>query len=68
MIKLNIKIILLIPIVFLICVANLDAVINDGEKLTFTISYGIIKECGGNIRVAPVKGEGACFIITFPIT
>jgi histidine kinase len=42
--------------------------VGKGTGLGLSISYGIIKECGGNIRVLPMKGEGACFIITFPIT
>ncbi|MBW1828951.1 MAG: PAS domain S-box protein, partial [Deltaproteobacteria bacterium] len=41
--------------------------VGKGTGLGLSISYGIIKECGGNIRVAPIKGEGARFIITFPI-
>ena len=41
--------------------------VGKGTGLGLSISYGIIKECGGNIRVAPMKGEGARFIITFPI-
>ena len=42
--------------------------VGKGTGLGLSISYGIIKECGGNIQVLPMKGEGACFIITFPIT
>ncbi len=42
--------------------------VGQGTGLGLSITYSIIKECGGNIRVAPIKGEGACFILTFPIT
>ena len=41
--------------------------VGKGTGLGLSISYGIIKECGGNIRVAPMEGKGACFIMTFPI-
>ncbi|MBW1900700.1 MAG: PAS domain S-box protein [Deltaproteobacteria bacterium] len=42
--------------------------VGKGTGLGLSISYGIIKECGGNIEIVPVMGEGACFVITFPIT
>jgi histidine kinase len=41
--------------------------VGKGTGLGLSISYGIIKECGGNIRVAPHSSGGACFIINFPI-
>ena len=41
--------------------------VGKGTGLGLSISYGIIKECGGNIRVARKAGEGACFIVTFPV-
>jgi len=41
--------------------------VGKGTGLGLSISYGIIKECGGNIKIASVMGEGACFVITFPL-
>jgi hypothetical protein len=32
------------------------------------VTYGIIKDHGGNIRVESQPGDGATFIITFPVT
>ncbi len=42
--------------------------VGKGTGLGLSISYGIVKDCGGAIRVAPHKPEGACFIITFPVS
>ena len=39
-----------------------------GTGIGLSISYGIIQDCGGNIRVISPKGEGACFVITIPRT
>jgi len=41
--------------------------VGEGTGLGLSISYGIIKECGGNIKVASINAKGTCFIITFPI-
>jgi len=41
--------------------------VGEGTGLGLSISYGIIKECGGNIKVASGHAEGTCFVITFPI-
>jgi histidine kinase len=41
--------------------------VGEGTGLGLSISYGIIKECGGNIKVASSNAEGTCFVITFPI-
>ena len=41
--------------------------VGEGTGLGLSISYGIIKECGGNIKVASSNEEGTCFAITFPI-
>jgi len=38
-----------------------------GTGLGLSLSYGIIKEHGGEFTVASLPGEGATFIITFPI-
>ncbi len=38
-----------------------------GTGLGLSITYSIIKECGGDIGVTPSKGEGACFVIRFPM-
>jgi signal transduction histidine kinase len=32
-----------------------------------SVTYGIIKDHGGNIRVESKPGEGATFIITLPV-
>ncbi len=42
--------------------------VGKGTGLGLSISYGIIKDCGGNIYVRSTKGEGARFIIEFPIS
>ena len=41
--------------------------IGKGMGLGLSISYGIVKEFGGNIRVTPNKPEGACFTLEFPV-
>ncbi len=41
--------------------------IGKGTGLGLSISYGIVKECGGNIYVDSGKGQGACFILEFPV-
>ena len=41
--------------------------VGESTGLGLSISYGIIKECGGNIKVASSNAEGTCFVITFPI-
>jgi len=41
--------------------------VGEGTGLGLSISYGIIKECGGNIKVASSNEKGTCFAITFPI-
>ena len=41
--------------------------VGKGAGLGLSISYGIIKDCGGSIRVRPNTPEGACFNIQFPI-
>jgi histidine kinase len=38
-----------------------------GTGLGLSISYGIIQECKGSIRAVSPKGQGAGFIIKFPI-
>jgi signal transduction histidine kinase len=39
-----------------------------GTGLGLAVTYGIIKDHGGNIRVESEPGDGATFIITFPVT
>lgn len=41
--------------------------VGKGMGLGLSISYGIVKEYGGTIRVVPNRPEGACFILEFPI-
>lgn len=38
-----------------------------GTGLGLSISYGIIKDFGGTINSRSIEGQGACFIITFPV-
>jgi histidine kinase len=40
--------------------------VGEGTGIGLSISYGIIKDFGGTIRVTSEKYQGACFIITFP--
>jgi len=40
--------------------------VGQGTGIGLSISYSIIQEFQGNIRVESPQGEGACFIITFP--
>ena len=41
--------------------------VGKGMGLGLSISYGIVKEFGGTIRVVPNNPEGACFILEFPV-
>jgi len=41
--------------------------VGKGTGLGLSISYGIIQDCGGTIRAVSKAGEGATFIVTFPI-
>jgi len=41
--------------------------VGEGTGLGLSISYGIVTECGGNIKAVSDNNEGACFVITFPI-
>lgn len=41
--------------------------VGKGTGLGLSISYNIVKECGGEIRVASGEEGGACFILVFPI-
>jgi len=41
--------------------------VGQGTGLGLSISYGIIKDCKGSIRAVSRQGEGAGFIIKFPI-
>lgn len=41
--------------------------VGKGTGLGLSISYRIVQDFGGHIRVIPRVGEGATFIITFPI-
>jgi len=41
--------------------------VGKGTGLGLSISYGIVKDCGGNIRLARDKGPGACFLLEFPV-
>ena len=39
-----------------------------GVGLGLSISFGIVKEHGGDISVSSEKGEGTTFIIRLPVT
>jgi histidine kinase len=41
--------------------------VGEGTGIGLSISYGIIKDFGGTIRVRSEPGQGACFSIRFPI-
>ena len=41
--------------------------VGKGTGLGLSISYGIVKECGGSIQVRSVEGQGATFILCFPV-
>jgi len=41
--------------------------VGQGTGLGLSISYGIIQECKGNIQAVSPQGQGAGFIIKFPI-
>jgi histidine kinase len=41
--------------------------VGEGTGIGLSISYGIIKDFGGAIRVRSEEGQGACFIISFPV-
>ncbi len=41
--------------------------VGEGTGIGLSISYGIIKDFGGTIRVRSDPGQGACFSIRFPI-
>jgi len=41
--------------------------VGKGTGLGLSISYGIVKDCGGTIKAVSDEGNGACFIITFPV-
>jgi histidine kinase len=41
--------------------------VGQGTGLGLSISYGIIKDCNGSIQAVTRKGQGAGFIIKFPI-
>jgi histidine kinase len=40
--------------------------VGKGTGLGLTISYGIIKDFGGNIHTLPHESGGTCFVVTFP--
>jgi histidine kinase len=41
--------------------------VGEGTGIGLSISYGIIKDFGGSIRVHSEPGQGACFEIRFPV-
>jgi len=41
--------------------------VGKGTGLGLSISYGIITECGGKIDATNIDGNGACFIMRFPV-
>jgi histidine kinase len=40
--------------------------VGEGTGIGLSISYGIVKDFGGTIRVRSKPGQGACFVIQFP--
>ncbi len=40
--------------------------VGKGTGIGLSISYGIVKDFGGDIRAIPGRKEGACFVIKFP--
>ncbi len=42
--------------------------VGKGTGLGLSISYGIITECGGKIEAVNIDGNGACFIMRFPVS
>ena len=41
--------------------------VGKGTGLGLSISYGIVQDCGGAIRAESREGEGATFILSFPL-
>ncbi|OQX05622.1 MAG: PAS domain-containing sensor histidine kinase [Desulfobacteraceae bacterium IS3] len=41
--------------------------VGKGTGIGLSISYGIVKDFGGDIRAVRNQKEGACFVITFPV-
>jgi histidine kinase len=41
--------------------------VGNGTGLGLSISYGIVTDCGGDIRVVSEEGQGACFRLSFPV-
>jgi two-component system NtrC family sensor kinase len=41
--------------------------VGEGTGLGLSVSYGIVKEHGGNIKIESVAGQGSTFVIVLPI-
>ena len=41
--------------------------VGKGTGLGLSISYGIVKDCGGTIKAQSRTGQGACFVVSFPV-
>ena len=42
--------------------------VGKGTGLGLSISYGIVKDCGGMIKTSPNLDQGACFMVSFPVS
>ncbi len=41
--------------------------VGEGMGMGLSISFGIVKKHGGNIKVRSIEGEGSCFIVKLPL-
>ena len=41
--------------------------VGEGTGLGLSISYGIVQDCGGSIQLMTTEGEGASFLVKFPL-
>ena len=46
----------------------LGVVIGDGAGLGLSVSYGVVRDHGGDIVLESIEGKGATFTVTLPLT